>query len=186
MATIVHSWVSVIHLTAALTAMFTGTFILFAKKGTPVHRQMGRVYVAAMVILLATAFQIYYLFGRFGVIHWGAVGSVGALLVGVGAILVRSAIRSWLQWHYLGMGASVTGLYAAFVVESTYRFFPPAYFWWVTLGAANLVFVMGGWLLYRYYPRWAADTITPTAHSAFRRVRQAVSPPNGVVHQKVI
>ncbi|GAB3551739.1 DUF2306 domain-containing protein [Spirosoma fluminis] len=185
MATIVHSWVSVIHLAAALTAMFTGTSILFTKKGTPVHRFTGRVYVAAMVVLLVTAFQIYYLFGRFGVIHWGAVGSVGALLVGVGAIIARSSMRSWLQWHYLGMGASVTGLYAAFVVESTYRFFPPAYFWWVTMGAANLIFVIGGVLLYRHYPRWAAET-TQTTHSAFRRVRQAVIAPNGVVHQKVI
>lgn len=162
MTTILHSSVSVAHFIAALTAMSTGTYILFVPKGSLTHRSVGRVYVVGMVILLLTAFQIYYLFGRFGVIHWGAVGSVVALLIGIGAVLLRPVVPAWLRWHYLGMGASVTGLYAAFVVESTYRLFPPAYFWWVTMGSANVVFLVGGLLLYRYYPTWTAPAASPT------------------------
>lgn len=158
MSDILHSSVSAVHLAAALTAMITGTYVLFATKGTLIHRRLGWGYVVSMVILLATAFQIYFLFGRFGVIHWGAVGSVIALLVGIGSVMLRSVAPSWLRWHYLGMGASVTGLYAAFLVESLYRFFPPTYFWWITMGAANGVFLIGGLLLYRHYPTWSAPT----------------------------
>lgn len=152
MGSILHTPVSGLHLLAALTAMGAGTYVLLNPKGTPAHRLMGRVYVVAMVVLLLTAFGIYALFGRFGVIHWGAAGSVAALLLGTMPVVGRSVIADWLRWHYVGMGASVTGLYAAFLVESTYRLFPSAYFWWVTMGAANAVFVTGTWLLYRHWP----------------------------------
>lgn len=164
MQTILHSPVSAVHLVAALMAMVTGTTILFSAKGTRPHRLIGRVYVVSMVILLLTAFQIYYLFGRFGVIHWGTVGSGLALLIGTVPVAFRAVWPTWLRWHYVGMGASVTGLYAAFVVESTYRFFPPEWFWYVAMGSANTVFVIGAVLLYRYWP-FTADVrqTTPTA-----------------------
>ena len=152
---ILNSSNSSIHLLAALIAMLTGSYILFTPKGTTTHRLVGWLYSVSMSILLFTAFHIYSLLGHFGIVHWGAVGSVDALVVGLGSVGLRSVFRSWLRWHYLGMGASITGLYAAFVVESTYRFFSPVYFWWVTLGLATLVFGMGGFILYRYYPTWA-------------------------------
>lgn len=180
---ILHSSVSVVHFGAALIAMITGTYILFTGKGTRSHRRMGRVYVVSMVVLLLTAFQIYFLFGRFGVIHWGAVGSVIALLIGVLSVLFRHTVPAWLAWHYLGMGASVTGLYAAFLVESTYRLFPPAYFWWVTMGSANLVFLIGGLLLYRHYPKQSEPA--PPSRSAFRRANGVINPENRAVYPKV-
>ena len=186
MTTILHSSVSVVHLLAALLDMTTGTYILFTQKGTSTHRFIGRLYVASMVLLLVTAFHIYYLFGRFGIIHWGAVGSVVTLLTGVGVIGFRAYLPSWLQWHYLGMGASVTGLYAAFVVESTYRLFPPAYFWWVTLGSANVVFVIGGFLLYRYYPAGALQTRPSSDEDEFRRDSRAVDTTNQAVYRKAV
>jgi uncharacterized membrane protein len=156
MASVLHSPASVVHVVAALLAVAAGTYILATPKGTRRHRWVGRAYVGSMAVLLLTAFQIYFLFGRFGIIHWGAVGSVGALVIGIGATLLRPVVRTWLRWHYLGMGASVMGLYAAFVIESTYRFFPLAYFWWLTLGLATVVFTTGGLLLRRHYPAWAA------------------------------
>jgi len=152
MAPVLHSTVSAVHVTAALLALLTGTYILATPKGTRRHRWVGWAYVSSMAVLLLTAFRIYFLFGRFGIVHWGAVGSVVALLVGVGAIGLRRVMRGWLRWHYLGMGASVLGLYAAFLVESTYRFFPVAYFWWSTIGLATIVLAGGSLLLYRHYP----------------------------------
>ena len=140
---------------AALIALITGTYILFNPKGTTTHRVAGRLYAGGMIVLLVTAFQMYYLFGRFGIVHWGALGSVVALTVGLGAIGLRAFIESWLRWHYFGMGASIIGVYASFLVESTYRFFSPVYFWWATLGPTALVFITGGFLLHRHYPKWA-------------------------------
>jgi uncharacterized membrane protein len=154
MPSFLHSPVSVVHLFAVLLALATGTAVLFKPKGTLYHRRLGWAYVGSMSIILLTAFQIYFLFGRFGIVHWGAVASTAALLLGTGAAVFRSVVVAWRQWHYFGMGASVTGLYAALVVESTYRFFPATYFWWSTLGPASVIFLAGGLLLHRHYPTW--------------------------------
>ncbi|HEX8505392.1 MAG TPA: hypothetical protein VF630_08495 [Hymenobacter sp.] len=151
-----HSSVSGIHLLAVLVALVAGTHILATPKSTPRHRRSGWLYVGSMGVVLLTAFRMYYLFGRFGVVHWGAVASGAALTVGTGAAVCRKVVPAWRRWHYLGMGVSVTGLYAALVVESTYRFFPAAYFWWVTLGPAAAVFVLGGWLLRQHFPSRSA------------------------------
>lgn len=156
MAGILHSPLSVVHLLAVLVALATGTLVVYSPKGTRGHRHLGRAYVGSMAVGLLTAFGIYALFGRFGIIHWGAVVSTIALLTGTGAVWSRPRPAGWLRWHYIGMGASVTSLYAALVVESTYRFFPGAYFWWSTLGPAGAVFVAGAVLLHRHYPTWAA------------------------------
>ena len=155
MPSLLHSPVSMVHLLAAGLALVTGTAALRLPKGTGRHQRLGWAYVGSMGVLLLTAFRIYTLFGRFGIVHWGAVGSAGALLLGVGAAVGRAVVPAWLRWHYVGMGTSVTGLYAAFVVESTYRFFPAAYFWWSTLGLGSLVLLAGGWALGRHYPAWA-------------------------------
>ncbi len=156
MPTFIHSTTSVVHLLAVLLALVAGTAVVASRKGTRLHRHLGRVYVGSMCVVLLTAFRIYVLFGRFGIVHWGAVGSVAALLIGTGAVVLRPGNSAWLRWHYLGMGASVTGLYAALIVESTYRFFPPAYFWWSTLGPTAAIFLAGGLLLRRYFPGQAA------------------------------
>ena len=158
MANVLHSWVSVVHLAAVVAALATGTYVVLTPKGTLAHRRVGRAYAASMAVVLLTAFGIYALFGRFGIVHWGAVGSAGALAAGVGAVVLRPG-PAWRQWHYFGMGASVTGLYAALAVESTYRFFPPACFWWVTLGLAAAVFLTGGLLLHRHCPAWPSPLI---------------------------
>ena len=150
-----HSPVSMVHLGAALLALVAGTAVLYLPKATAGHRRLGWVYVGSMSVVLLTAFCIYTLLGRFGIVHWGAVASAGALLLGVGAALVRAVVPAWLRWHYAGMGASVTSLYATLVVESTYRFFPATYFWWSTLGLGTLVLLVGSWLLHRRYLAWA-------------------------------
>ena len=156
MVGILHTPISVVHLLAVLVALLAGTLVIARPKGTRQHRRLGQVYLGSMAVVLATAFGIYSLFGRFGIIHWGALGSLLVLGVGAGAAWGRAVLPGWLRWHYLGMGASVTGLYAALVVESTYRFFPAPYFWWSTLGPAAAIFLLGGVLLHRHYPRWVA------------------------------
>jgi uncharacterized membrane protein len=172
MPVILHSATSVVHVLAVGLALLAGTAILVSPKGTPTHRRLGQLYVGSMAVSLLTAFGIYALFGRFGIVHWGAVASVASLLVGVGAVWCRRVVASWLRWHYLGMGASVTGLYAALVVESTYRFFPAAYFWESTLGPASAIFLAGGVLLYRHYPAWASvaagNTVPRTSPNPMR------------------
>jgi uncharacterized membrane protein len=171
MASLLHSSVSMVHLLAAVVALVAGPAALYLPKATLAHRYLGWTYVGSMGVVLLTAFRIYALFGRFGIVHWGAVGSTVALLLGIGAAVGRAVVPAWLRWHYVGMGASVTGLYAAFVVESTYRLFPAAYFWWSTLGPGLFILGLGSWLLYRYYPAWViAYSHSPEPASAARQV----------------
>lgn len=152
MSAVFHSAVSVVHVAAASLALTTGTYSLLGAKGTRRHTYCGRLYVGSMAVVLGTAFRLYFLFGHFGIVHWGAVGGGLALLLGTGAVAGRRVLPHWRQWHYLGIGASLLGVYTAFVVESTYRLFPAAYFWWSTLGPAGAVLLGGGWLLYRHWP----------------------------------
>lgn len=144
---------SVAHVSAAGLALLTGTYAWLTPRGTRRHRRVGALYVASMVGVEATAFRLYYLFGHFGLVHWGAVGSGLLLLLGVGAVVGRPAgWPAWRQWHYVGMGGSLLGLYTALVVESTYRLFAATYFWWSTLGVASVVLLGGAALLYHQFP----------------------------------
>jgi len=90
-----HSPASVVHVVATLIALATGTSSLLVAKGTCHHRRLGRDYVGSMLVVLASAFGIYTLFGRFGIVHWGAVGSALALLAGTGAVARRATLRAW-------------------------------------------------------------------------------------------
>ncbi|XWW44886.1 hypothetical protein JYG30_19405 [Fibrella sp. USSR17] len=142
-----HSPVSLIHIGFAITALLTGTLVILMPKGTVRHQHVGYAYVASMMVVLTTAFGIYRLFGRFGIVHWGALFSWLALIGGVGAAWFRTYLRNWLNWHYLGMCLSVTSLYATFVVEATYRLFPLHLFWWTTVGTSMAVFSIAGWVI---------------------------------------
>jgi uncharacterized membrane protein len=152
MTPLMQSSTGVIHLAATLLAAGTGTYCLLAPKGTRRHRALGWAYTGSMALGLTTAFGIYTLFGRFGLVHWGAVGSALALLVGTASVALRARLRHWRQGHYLGMGASVLSLYAALAGESIYRLVPATYFWWSTVGPASVVLLVGARLLYQHYP----------------------------------
>ena len=160
---ILKSPISLIHLGFALVALVTGTLVVVGPKGTARHQQVGYAYVASMMVVLTTAFGIYRLFGRFGIVHWGAVFSWLALVGGIGTVWLRAHVRNWLLWHYLGMSLSVMSLYTTFIVEATYRLFPPRLFWWTTLGTSLVIFVVGGLLIYGYSAPLRQSTMTPSS-----------------------
>lgn len=144
---ILHAPISVLHVCLALLSVGTGTWLLLTKKGTRQHRRVGYVYTLCMVGVCLTAFRLYYLFGHFGIVHVGALASLLLLTGGIGVAIQRPV--NWLTWHHWCMSASVTGLYAAGIVESTYRMFPANYFWFVCLGLSGMVFGTGAWLIRR-------------------------------------
>ncbi len=60
-----------VHVVAALGAFALGAVQMLSPKGTPVHRRLGRVWVAVMVLVAASSFLIHELrmWGAWSPIH---------------------------------------------------------------------------------------------------------------------
>ena len=136
-----HSLTGALHLAACCISLLFGTLILWLPKGTTSHRKAGYIYVASMVIVNATAFMIYRLFGGFGPFHVAAVISLATLLAGMLPVIFRRPVMGWLPLHFSFMYYSVIGLYAAFVSEIVTRVFTSHFGMWVALGTGTTMFV---------------------------------------------
>ena len=151
---IVSGEIGLVHLTAAIMALITGTWILAANKGTLIHRAVGYVYIVSMLMMLVTAFMIYRLFGGFGIFHVFAVISSITLLGGMIPAIRRKPEKSWLDWHFSFMYWSVLGLYGAFVGEILVRI--PATRSFRLLGVSIMAVMALGYLFFFFYKkRWA-------------------------------
>jgi uncharacterized membrane protein len=63
-----------LHLATVLPAFLLGTFILFRKKGTPIHKALGRIYLTLMLVTATIALFMPAqvgptILGHFGFIH---------------------------------------------------------------------------------------------------------------------
>jgi len=149
-----NSTIGLVHLSSALLAMLTGAIVLLNTKGTLFHKRMGYVYVASMLVLNATAFLIYRLFGTFGLFHGFAIVSLVSILGGFVPVLFRRRIKDWLEFHYYFMNWSVVGLYAAFWSETFTRTLPMSQFWPVVAGATAATAFAGSYLIRRNAARF--------------------------------
>ncbi len=148
-----------IHVVSALVAMATGAGVVFLKKGTPLHKKVGWVYVVSMMLLNASAFSIFRLFGGFGPFQIAALISLFSLTAGMSAVIFRKPENGWLEAHRKSMSWSVVGLYAAFVSETGVRFFEMRYFWPVVVAATVLVMAIGVWAIY-WRPEKSAGAVS--------------------------
>ena len=119
-----------IHTVAALAGLAVGAAVLFTRKGTRRHRQLGWAYVVSMLLLNVTALLIYRLFGRLGPFHVGAVFSLLTVVAGTVAAIGARRARARrtpveraraLERHYQFMTWSYVGLAAAAVSEIATR-----------------------------------------------------------------
>lgn len=157
-----HDTIGLIHLVTAIIALITGTMILAMKKGTLNHKRAGYVYVAAMTVLLITAFMIYRLWGGWGLFHYAALISSITLLGGFVPIIFRYPKDNYLSYHFSFMYWSVMGLYGAFFAEIMTRlpniFYgdtgPSSMFFNVLGGTVGLVMAIGGIYFYKNKNRW--------------------------------
>jgi len=107
------------HVTSAIAALALGLIVLLNPKGTAFHRLFGAAYVAAMILVNATAFGLYGLTGHFGPFHALALVSLATVAMGTIAALRRR--ENWLAWHYQMMAYSYLGLWAAACAEAVVR-----------------------------------------------------------------
>jgi len=135
------------HVTCALVALGAGAAVLLRRKGTRIHRRIGWVYVASMLLMNGTGLMIYRLFGGFGPFHVAAVASLVTVLVGI-VPAVRRRPANWVERHYAWMTWSYVGLCAAAVSEVATRT-PGLRFWWGVLVGTLVVLGVGGVLIRR-------------------------------------
>ncbi|TYP91739.1 putative membrane protein (DUF2306) [Fodinibius salinus] len=148
MENIVYDWIGGLHLIASIVALITGTLILAMAKGSEIHKKIGYIYVSAMLIVVATAFMIYRLFGGSGIFHWAAVVSGATLAGGMIPALLRTP-DDWVILHFSFMYWSVLGLYAAFISEILVRVPESPFLEMVGFGTGGIMLVGGGWFYYR-------------------------------------
>ena len=76
-----------VHAAAALAALLLGALVLFRRKGTPLHRAMGRVWVVLMLVAATSSLFIneIRLIGPFSPIHIFSVITFVGLAQGLSA-----------------------------------------------------------------------------------------------------
>lgn len=147
MENLISSPVGFVHLIAASLALIFGTAVLFMKKGTPRHKKTGYGYLFSMLLMNATAFGIYRLFGGFGVFHFAALLSLFSLIGGMYPAVKKKS--GWHLQHLEVMLWSVVGLYAAFAAEVSVRFFHDRYFFWAVGISGGLISTLGNYYIRR-------------------------------------
>lgn len=160
--------VSFVHTLLGIACLAVGAGMIVLPKGTRLHRHTGRVYVGLMTVLLLTSFGIFELFGGFGVFHAMSIISGLTLAAGGAAVLLRSRIAGWVEYHYHFMLWSYLGL----VMATNSHFFEPferllaasglaeALVPIVTAGALwGVPFVIGAYLIQRTSPRLFTDIV---------------------------
>jgi uncharacterized membrane protein len=121
MSSLYSNEIGLIHFVASVSALVFGSAVLLMTKGSKTHIRMGYCYVASMVVLLATAFMLYNLFGKWGIFHYFAVIASVTLALGMVPIFLRNHVKNWAYLHFSFMYWSVIGLYGAFVSEMMTR-----------------------------------------------------------------
>jgi hypothetical protein len=137
-----------------------GTINLAMHKGTVIHKKVGYGYAASMLILLATAFMLYGLFGRWGIFHWAAVASSCTLIAGLLPVIIRS--KNFLTLHLGFMYWSVIGLYGAFAAEVMVRIpsviveqgIPNSTFYTMTGIGVGGIMAVAALLFLKLSPKW--------------------------------
>ena len=155
----------VVHLVFSIIAIGVGAVVVMNAKGTRWHRTFGHIYATSMVGVIATAFSIYDLTGKFGPFHVAASLSAVTLSAGLYFVLARRPKYNWIEWHAQWMSWSYIGLMAALTAESLTRFIMPrtapwleerelwSVFWSTVVVVSLVTFAVGWWLVKTKLPQ---------------------------------
>ena len=176
----IYQFVSTFHIVSAVSALIFGVCVLFARKGTRLHKQLGYAYFFNMLGLNITALFIYQLTGHFGPFHGAALVSLLTLWAGFIPAYLRLPHGRWLEFHYEFMNWSYVGLIAAGVSEAATRL-PSAPFWPAVFASMFAVFLLGGISISRGRGKYLSNVQTSAIRSdvsvnwltAFRQRRKA-------------
>jgi hypothetical protein len=162
-------WIGDVHLWASVLSLITGTSVFILRKGTKRHKQIGYIYSAAMVVVLATAFGIYRLWGTFGIFHGLAILGSATLLSGMIPVLTKKPANNYLDLHMSFMYWSVIGLYAAFISEIFARF-PEKMNLMTYLGSLGIFFIISNIIFFKLLKRWKNTIMIKKKNSVAEKI----------------
>lgn len=120
-----------VHLVTVVPCFFIGTALLIMKKGTPIHKQLGRVY---MVLMLFTAMVTLFMEAQVGPTLWNHFGWIHCFSV-LTIWSVPSAYfaikRGDVQRHKRSM---ISLYFGALIIAGGFTFFPGRYLYEVFFG----------------------------------------------------
>ncbi len=130
-----------IHSVFGVAALILGTCVVFARKGTAVHKYAGRCFAVTMLLLNATGLLIYRLTGLFGPFHVAAIISLLTVCGGLWHAWRRRP--GWILPHAIFMSWAYCGLLAATAAEIAGRIPGWSFFWSVLLSSLLVIFAGG-------------------------------------------
>jgi uncharacterized membrane protein len=160
-----------LHTAFGLIALLLGFWVVLQPKGTARHRRIGYAYVAAMLLLNASALAIYDLYGGFGPFHIAALVSLATIGTGLVPVITRRPRAGWLSLHAYFIAWSYVGLVSAFLSEIAVRI-PGANIAVGAISATALGVAGGALLIHRSLPR----VVNRTAVAREKRVESALTP----------
>ena len=114
----VHSTAGAFHVVMAITGLFTGAYLLLAAKGTKLHKGIGYLFSAALLIVNVSALFIYdFNDGKVSVFHYLIVISMFCLIYGLYPMFKKPFIPGRIKQHLKGMTGAALGLWAAGATE---------------------------------------------------------------------
>ena len=110
---------AVAHVVGATSALLLGALVLMLRKGTHVHRRIGRLYVCSMLVVNVAALLVFRRTGEWGPFHLLALISLGTLAAGTVPFFFGRRGRTAIVRHSYFMAWSYVGLVAAGVAQLT-------------------------------------------------------------------
>lgn len=102
------------HALVAMAGLALGVGLLATRKGSTLHRRLGRGFVAAMLMTNGTAL-LSYEDGRLSLFHGLALVSLACLASGLWALRRRGTLggridhATWMSWTFVGLVAAGAG-----------------------------------------------------------------------------
>jgi uncharacterized membrane protein len=108
-------WAVVIHLATVIPAFFLGIVVMRMKKGTQMHRILGRIWGMLMIVTAIDSFWLQGLFGGIGPIHIFSV--ITLISIPRGIIAIR-------QGNIRAHERAMTGPFIGLCVAGAFSFIP--------------------------------------------------------------
>jgi len=122
-------WIIILHALLAVEALLIGAVQLILKKGTALHKLLGKIWVATLFVVAASSFFIHEirLFGPFSPIHFLSIFVLYTLVEGV-----QAARRGNIKKHKKSM---TTLYFAGLVLAGAFTLVPGRVFYRIFFGA---------------------------------------------------